>query len=143
MTKEELLKPRWKVIADFPGNTFYVGEIIEIPSQYILQQIVLQGNNYQSVDLDINPSFYPAIFKKLKWWEERKEEDLPKYVLWKPTNTIMKVSIYEKDYESNILRIFSIPRTNIFGKYGKDWGWIIHTEPSTKEEYEKQFTDRI
>ena len=80
MTADDLMAPRWKCIANFPGNTFFVGEVFEIPLNCKLQQIVLQGDNYKTVDLDINPDLYPAIFKKLEWWEDRKLEEYLKEI---------------------------------------------------------------
>ena len=63
MTVEELLKPRWKVIADYPKSQFKVGEIIESKTGFL----------YCFED-------YPHLFQPLQWWEERKLEDMPEYV---------------------------------------------------------------
>lgn len=67
MTKEELLKPRYKVVADYPEPKYYrhirVGEIIS--------NLNISDENYLKS--------FPNLFKKLEWWEERDEKDLPKY----------------------------------------------------------------
>lgn len=47
----ELLKPRYKVIADYPGSPFPVGFIMKDDCE--------------------SWSKYPANFRKLEWWEER------------------------------------------------------------------------
>ena len=142
MTKEELLKPRWKVIADYPGRDtagIEVGDILTISNVDQPSTHYVADSHYY-----INLDLYPHLFRKLNWWQERKKEDLPEYVLWKPTNTIMKAWKYEKFFDSSVLRINFKPCTNPFSKYGQEWGWIVHTEPSTKEEYEKQeSTNRI
>lgn len=81
MTIEELLKPRWKVIADFPCNVGHdVGEII---SEYKYKSE--PDCCFIEIDLDgkifgICPDDYPHLFRKLKWWEEREIEDMPNYI---------------------------------------------------------------
>jgi hypothetical protein len=72
MTVEELLQPRWQVIADYPKSLYHVGDIL--------------NGGYRSEDLiycDTNGprwSNYPHLFKKLEWWEYRKREDMPQYI---------------------------------------------------------------
>lgn len=56
---EELLEPRYKVIADYPECPFEEGDIL------------------------VNPTYepqYPHLFQKLEWWEDRKPEEMPQYV---------------------------------------------------------------
>lgn len=71
----ELMKPRYKVIADYPDSKYKVDEIIELtwndplPNKY---------GGYQSFY-----NKYPHLFKKLQWWEERKEDEMPEYVKYK------------------------------------------------------------
>jgi hypothetical protein len=66
-TNDELMQPRYKVIADYPASDYKVGLIIS----------------------DIGPNFceylerYPHLFKKLEWWQDLKPIDFPKYVKWK------------------------------------------------------------
>lgn len=83
MTKEELLKPRWEVIANYPWNTEHeIGDIISEGKYHIEPDdwsISLSTNELQYA-IGIFPSEYPAIFKKLEWWEKREDKDLPKYV---------------------------------------------------------------
>lgn len=68
MSLADLMKPRWKVIADYPGNQRYVGEIIDgLP------------NPLDEQELERQMALYPHLFKKLEWWEERKPEELPQY----------------------------------------------------------------
>lgn len=68
MTREELMKPRFSVIADYPGLSYNVGDIIE----------VLTNDNYGIIDM----VEYPHLFKKLKWWESRRIEDMPKKLIF-------------------------------------------------------------
>jgi|SRR6185503_12035353 len=72
---EDLLKPRYKVIADYPFCPFEVGEIL----------YEHEGKFYVYTDsgrYPINPNAFPAIFKELMWWEERKESEMPGYLKW-------------------------------------------------------------
>jgi len=75
MTVEQLLEPRYKLIADFPNSPFKVGEILDLKDEWNI-------DNYLAYDK------YPHLFKRLEWWEERKLEDMPEYVRLNPVNTI-------------------------------------------------------
>src|SRR6478752_5959492 len=72
MTPENLLNPRYKVIADYPGCPFKVGQILEKVKVASGKEFV-RGMFHQ-------PEDFPANFKKLEWWEERKPEEMPEYV---------------------------------------------------------------
>lgn len=71
MTKQDLLKPRYKVISDYPESPFEINEVID-------------GNILVTAPIGLNEpkyaSDFPQIFKELQWFEEREEKDLPKYV---------------------------------------------------------------
>jgi hypothetical protein len=79
---QELLLPRYKVIADFPGNWNAVGTIIEFGSSAPLK-VYCDGGGHE-VDK------YPHIFRKLEWWEERTEEERPPYVKHIQTGQVFK-----------------------------------------------------
>jgi hypothetical protein len=72
LSKEEILKPRYKVIADYPSQAFEMGNIIIGTSAYLVKGEGFCNSGYMQE--------YPHLFKKLEWWEERKIEDLPEYV---------------------------------------------------------------
>lgn len=79
MSVEELLKPRYKVIAEWPESTFEIGQIItksDLVEDWLQTDNFLHGFKLSAVEK------YPHLFKKLEWWEERKLEDMPKYVRW-------------------------------------------------------------
>lgn len=63
--ESELLKPRYKVISDYPGNIVKVDSICT-PSE---QESILYYEKY------------PDIFKKLEWWEDRVLAEMPEYVI--------------------------------------------------------------
>lgn len=79
MSTEELLKVRYKVIADFPlkpfPNLYNVGDVLTDPggTESVFDQ---NGKPVFSIDFDK----YPHLFKKLEWWEERDVKDYPEYV---------------------------------------------------------------
>lgn len=71
----ELLKPRYKVIADWPGMKFDVGEILfESYTKGLTNDYIKNGWCDK----------YPHLFKPLQWWEDRKPEEMPKYLKLKP-----------------------------------------------------------
>lgn len=82
MTPEELLKPRYKVIALWPNSKdTRVGAIMVFDNGI---QAYLGGNaTFFSPLVMINEvKKYPHLFKKLDWWEDRELADLPEYVCW-------------------------------------------------------------
>ena len=115
MSIEELMKPRWKVVTDYPQSLFFINEIVFYDGLWA---------KTDEVKVMVNPDSYPAIFKKLQWWEERKEEDLPKYLYHTQDNKIIKIIRIEV---SGIVHITSTITSTI--KYYL---------PSTKEEYYEQ-----
>lgn len=129
MTNEELLKPRWKCIADFPDSKYKIGQIydgFEFEDNIFISP---KDFGYSDTPIDI-PEDYPAIFKKLEWWEERNKEDLPKYIKHKLDNIILKVYEYGRydawfyQEEDGVTYTPALP--------------IKHFDPATKEEYEQQ-----
>ena len=80
MTSEELLTPRFEVIADFPNNPHEVGTIltISITDYYEFEK---DGRKYTTNVKNIEN--YPYLYKELKWFEQRKKEDMPKRLICK------------------------------------------------------------
>lgn len=66
---KELMRPRYEVIADYPGNQNKVGSIIVCPDYDFTAQYWIEANDK-----------YPHLFKKLNWWEHRKVEDMPMFL---------------------------------------------------------------
>lgn len=126
---ERLLAPRWKVIQDFPFNTFYkVGGII-------IDDGVNVSRNENGIPVyDCEWDNFPAIFKKLEWWEERTVEEMPEYVkviaedIAKRTGLFCKVTEWDK-YPDN---------GNKWGNEG-DWGVVLE---NYLPEYEKRFREK-
>lgn len=72
MKAEELMKPRFEIIADYPNND--LGEV---------GQIIYRDWCYRINGLEWRISDFPHLFRKLNWWEHREEEDMPKRLISK------------------------------------------------------------
>lgn len=74
------MQPRYKVIADYPGNEFKVGEILE--EAHDGARIISQNTGVYIDWMKVKK--YPHLFKPLEWWEDRKPEDMPEFVKLHP-----------------------------------------------------------
>jgi hypothetical protein len=72
LSKEELLRPRYEAINDYPRSPFRKGDII-YPTK-------IASGLYGTAEID-NIDKYPNIFRKMNWWE-RKLSELPQYIKW-------------------------------------------------------------
>lgn len=135
MSIEELLKPRIKVIERWPDmdkNKYYVGQIITLPCYEISsKQWFIQDGESKIYDAYFEN--YPHLFKRLEWWEEMDEKDMPEYVGYKfledSKEKILKVPNHFADsngvYNKRIFCIERVPYS-----YSK-------CRIATKEEYEQ------
>jgi len=118
MTNEELLKPRYIVINDYPNSIFDIGEILD--EEYVGKSSFNELKNF------------PHIFKPLEWWEELNLEDLPKY---------LKTDVYGKNLFRKVEEYFYEPLNNVdlcFKAYyvGELRTYLMEIFlPSTEEEY--------
>lgn len=116
MKIEELLQPRWKVIADYPNNGHDLGDIINI----------YQEKNSVTDQQRAFFNKYPHLFKPLQWWEDRAAEDMPEYV--KDGKFILKVR-YKMAHDGMIYR----------STLGNTWHFVHEFSniviPSTESEY--------
>lgn len=101
MTVEELLKPRYEVIADYPGNFVPVGSVIEFDCEVVW---IKKDGEYVSNDkitAGVHSSYYfnnvlkiksfPHLFCHLAWYEKRDVSELPEYVKTKAGNVVRKL----------------------------------------------------
>lgn len=112
LTKEELLAPRFLVIADYPNSIFKVGKI-------------LSGDYEGRIYCDPNSckySDFPHLFQKLYWFEKRDKSELPEYIKMNYTNTYHKIT--SREYHSGFFYV------------GENIQFLTHSEPATLEEYE-------
>lgn len=89
MTPEQLLQPRYEVIADYPNSPFTIGEIL---SDYgtLTRPSFIQRSSGNQIRVDVVDK-YPHLFRKLEWWEKRKPEDMPEYVKYQNNYLVYKV----------------------------------------------------
>lgn len=89
MTAEELMKPRFEVVADYPNSPYQIGDIVQADSGVSSMHIASFnytdefGENvvqHTHVPSSIFEQF-PVLFRKLNWWEHRKEADMPKKLI--------------------------------------------------------------
>src|SRR5690242_18379510 len=86
LSVEELMKPRYKVIALWPGSS----------KNIIITDIFMKvTDGYKSKIgvwlLDESVESYPHLFSKLQWWEERGVNEVPQYVKSKHRGEVFKV----------------------------------------------------
>lgn len=119
MTTEDLMKPRYKVIALWPNTAYQVGEIIHIealPLPKSAEEMFQQ---------------YPHLFKPLQWWEDREEKDMPEYLkVNKRGKLFMQQNIYKVKHYSGKGGIVDHVRF-----IGEDTGHLAWFIPATIEEY--------
>ncbi len=137
MTTEDLLKQRYKVIADYPLSPYNVGDLVEfsnigtsfhcttIEDYEPFSEEFVKTENYESTK---KLEKWPHLFKKLEWYEDRKPEDLPEYVkvihgnIGFNLNDVLKVNKWVIGY---ITRCY-------FDTYGYE---ATYFTPSNLEEY--------
>jgi hypothetical protein len=129
MTVEELLIPRYKVIADFPGNEWEVGVVFEKLDKTA---------GWLSPCFNINIGMrietaekYPHLFRKLEWWEER-DFDL----------TGMYIRVGDKDKPHEYYKLVEKVEYRGFELWGmidptghKHYYPLNETFPATEKEY--------
>ena len=125
MNVEKLLKPRFKVIANYPKSFYKIGEIID--TGYELIYCDTHGAKFTD---------YPHLFKKLNWWERREEGDMPKYLKH-------QMDITTENWNYDIIESWDMK--NLVGWLNEkertccsllSWNPKYGYFPATKEEYE-------
>jgi len=100
MTTEELMKPRYKVIATWPGMELdlnYVGQVITLTVKDNKQWCI---RLHRATLYDAHFDQYPHLFEPLPWWKDRKVEDMPPFVKSKRTGVVYSLKV---DYDKNSL----------------------------------------
>jgi len=138
---ENLLSPRFKIIAEYPNSIFKKNDILErikykdteIEVSEILTNLKrCKINNLSGLKV-VNLEMYPHLFQKLNWWEERKREELPTYIK-------SETQVVKPDWELLKWKGREYWRANtnekLFGSHYKLENFI----PATKEEYERSLS---
>ena len=135
MTVEQLLKPRYKVVDDYPFS-------------YYDKDSVLLFEFYHAKDGIVNFCEYPHLFRKLEWWEERKVEDMPEYLKFcDDRNSTMSIGDDEEPEVHKVKRQWATS-LDTHWRYGNkdcfisEWHNTQYSygafEPATKQEYNAQ-----
>lgn len=91
MSNEDLMKPRYKVIADYPGNYRLIGEIFSAV-----------GDSYSVKYWCAEKDKYPHLFQRLEWWQERNLEDMPQFVKVTREECVKDTGLYCKVYKWSV-----------------------------------------
>lgn len=102
MTEEarisELLKPRRKVIAGYPGSEFEIGDIlVKDAGLYYLE--TSEGLLHLSYPPHMIEPF-PHLFREMQWHKERKPEEMPEYVIHVGSGEVAKVDRFDLETTS-------------------------------------------
>lgn len=91
MTAQELLIPRYRLIAAYPFNAHFVkNEVITLDSidndtkeRFVRKTYLPSHDKIVQNTTNFNESTfkkYPHIFKKLEWWEDRTVDQMPEHI---------------------------------------------------------------
>jgi len=135
MTTEDLLKPRYKVIADYPESCFKIEEILQPTNTNGVDDYYYYPREYRCNEISISLNRYPNIFKKLEWWEDRSIEVLRsvKFVkvieyqgYWRVGDIVPSKFVYQEDK----------PFGYNLGQWNDHFHPVYKILPSTQQEYE-------
>lgn len=135
MTNEELLKPRYKVIAHYPCNPYKIGHVFTFDKMHPYSGLSVEfSGNVVAPEYFKN---YPHLFQKLEWWEEREEKDMPEYLKFSEEKE--DVAIWEvESWNKNVAGVFYPKSKDENGNDFLSIEWYFYkqtSKPATKEEY--------
>lgn len=129
----DLLAPRYKVVAKWPGG-YEIGTILHSDNAGELWNEVAGycWSNCGIREKDVEK--YPALLRKLEWWEDRKPEELPPYIRIK--DVIHKVSRWALNMSGDLLPWKSgFTEHNEYPTIIITYNWRRSAQPATEEEY--------
>jgi hypothetical protein len=78
MTTEELLKPRYKVIADYPFNPYVIGDLVTITLTRVLLTVTTEWSELDEFRVDVDNfvpisrlNQYPHLFKQIVYLQPK------------------------------------------------------------------------
>lgn len=126
LSVDELLRPRYKVIADYFYNPYKIGDIITV--LYDDRSVHLTTTSYrdefgETVEQNnfFNPKRledFPHLFKPLSWWEDRHYKDVEAVKHIKNTKTN---KVYEVEHYGAMFGYMSGVRDNFTPKRTENW----------------------
>lgn len=136
LTVEQLLQPRYRVIADYPFSPYKVGDIIEpyegqfpvlnIPGHDLLGRIKTTQYGLPITEAEK----YPNLLQRCHWSEGRTKEEFPEYLRYDDTSVADKVLSVKCNDAGFVVEIETEGEPGLF--YRPD----IYDRPATREEYE-------
>lgn len=124
MTPEELLRPRYKVVATWPCmqlEPFRLGQIVTLQPHkeedaegFIYMPYMHKPGKFMWQSFF---TLFPHLFKELQWWEERKPEEMPEYVKVIREDCVNDTGLYCKVYRWSV---FDEKISLIKGQYGAE-----------------------
>ncbi len=128
MTVEELMQPRYEVIADYPNAKYEIGTILHVGKDI---EECERADKSKIYILNSGGQFdtFPAIFRPLQWWEKRDIGDLPEYV------KIVKQCRYAIDSIHKVNK-WGKDSNQLFADIGTYWT-ANYFMPATQSEYEQ------
>lgn len=130
LSNEELIMPRYKVIADYPNSPFIVGRIITL-NNFGAGQWWHEYTDEEPIHLDANTKKYPAVLQKLEWYEQRDVSDLPKYL---KDAFVPETSEFHKVYKIELYNIITFTIVTNTGEFTYH-EYLKSRVPATEEEY--------
>lgn len=120
---EDLLKPRYLVIADYPDSPFDVNEIL-----YQSTGAGKHNKDYWTLKrgglYNIHCKQYTKIFRELRWYENREISEMPEYVKVVENNAYTKVIPDEHgNYENGYEEIVHYPKKGTVIKCSGSYRW--------------------
>lgn len=132
MYHSDWFKLRYEVLCDYPKRFFDIGEVLEAYE--------FEGKTSLDRDKSINPTIYPAHFKKLRWWEHRTIEQFRtiKYMkIISGSNYYVKGDIEEvTSFHYNETSLVG-GKNNILFSIRGHYFIASQLEPSTEDAFEK------
>ena len=102
MEAKELLKPRFELIANYPGcvdHNLVAGDIVSFDHYYEPTNQWYNDDGKTKI-YDAYYEGFPHLFRKLNWWEKRNKEDMPKKLICKAIENdteIMEIQEWDMD----------------------------------------------
>lgn len=97
---EQLMRPRYKLIADYPGCSFEVGTILEPNDEGELYSKSAGYSWTVSRIMLKDVKKFKHLIRPLEWYEERTPEEMPEYVKYAENGMVAKVDHFDLETTS-------------------------------------------
>jgi hypothetical protein len=121
----DLTRQRAECISDYPESPFRIGDILEHDGEADECWTNLRTLK-KYINLEV--AAYPAIFRLLAWWEKRKVEEMPEYVIWD-----YKEEVDSIEMKGHVAKVTAWAQNGSIVNDTATNLWL----PSTKDEYDQ------